>query len=70
MGGTGESGWLPGTIRARGVRAQQQGSPSRLCETGVDEAAIFGGLRTAGDQQNRDSYLTPTTNQPRSLSLY
>ena len=37
---------IPGTLRAGGTGAQQQGRASRLRETGFDENSIAGGLRT------------------------
>ena len=43
----------PGTVRAGGFGAQQQGGASRLRETGTDENSVIGRLRTAGGEQSR-----------------
>ena len=39
---------LPGAVRARGSRSQQQGGASCLRAQGQGEVAVFGKLRTAG----------------------
>jgi hypothetical protein len=61
---------LPGTFRAGGFGAQQQGGASRLRQMRFDENSVIGRLRTRGNSQNN---LTSTaqargTNQrePRS----
>jgi len=55
LGGEGEDGWVSGTVRPGGVRAQQQGGSPGVCETSVDEIAVVGGIRRkSGKANNRE----------------
>lgn len=49
---------LPGKIRAGGSRAQQQGRASGLCEAGLDENPVAGGLRAKASMDAADGKTT------------
>ena len=48
VGGTRIEVWIPRTIRDGEFGAQQQSGAPRLCETGADEIAVAGRIRTEG----------------------